>query len=148
VPRPKLWISLFILLAIGLHAVPVVFYQGQRQTRWPFLAWAMYAKSLPPGPIETKQRRLVGITQSGVEEALSAPLVGVTRSTYGRTYIQPMWAGDSSAARQLVARLNPGREDPFVAVRLEGETYTVTDTGVVKAPFSPIVYRVDTSGAR
>lgn len=147
-PQPKLWISLLILLAIGLHAVPVVFYQGQRQTRWPFLAWAMYAKSLPPGPIETKQRRLVGVTLNGDEETVTAPLVGVSRSTFGRTYIQPMWAGDSTAALALITRLNREREDPFVAVRLEGETYTVTDTGVVKEPFPPVIYRADRSGKR
>ena len=43
-------ISLFILLILGLHAIPVLWYQGERQTRWPFLAWAMYARSFPPGP--------------------------------------------------------------------------------------------------
>jgi hypothetical protein len=40
------------------------------------------------------------------------------------------------------------REDPFVAVRLEGETYTVTDTGVAKRPFPTITFGVGPSGAR
>ena len=57
----KTRISLFILLIIGLHAVPVVFYQGERQTRWPFLAWAMYSQSYPAGPITVAKRPKVRV---------------------------------------------------------------------------------------
>ena len=47
----KTRISLFIVVIIALHAVPVLSYERGRQTRWPFLSWTMYAKSFPPGPI-------------------------------------------------------------------------------------------------
>ena len=70
--QPKAWISLFIVLVIGLHAVPVISFQGNRQTRWPILAWAMYAKSIPPGPIEMMKRRIVGFTAGGRQELVGA----------------------------------------------------------------------------
>ena len=70
----KTRISLFIVLIIALHAVPVLYERG-RQTRWPFLSWTMYAKSFPPGPITMATRRLVATSASGREE--------VTRSFSG-----------------------------------------------------------------
>ena len=73
----KLWISALILLVLGLHAIPVISYQGHRQTRWPFLAWAMYARSWPPGPIQTMDRALVGRTAAGTEEEVTAWLAGL-----------------------------------------------------------------------
>lgn len=146
--RSKRLVSLFIVLAIGLHAVPVVFYQGQRQTRWPFLAWAMYAKSLPPGPIETRQRRLIGVTAGGEEEAVTSPLVGVSKSTFGRYYVQPMGRGDSARARELIERLNRRRDVPIVELRLEGETYSVSDTGIVKETHPTVSFPADPSAGR
>jgi hypothetical protein len=146
--RSKRVASLFIILAIGLHAVPVVFYQGQRQTRWPFLAWAMYAKSLPPGPIETKQRRLIGVTPDGDEESVTSPLVGLSKSTFGRYYVQPLGRGDSARARELLQRLNGRREEPFVALRLEGETYTVSDSGIVKETHPTVTFLADSPAGR
>ena len=50
-----------------------------------------------------------------------------------RLYIQPMMQGDSSAARQLAGLLNRERRDSIVEIRLETETYTATDSGIVKS---------------
>ena len=139
--RPyKIWISTVILLVIGLHAVPVL-HAGLRKRIWPILDWAMYKDASPPGPIETDRKRIVGITASGRREVISKELVGLSSFALDRLYAKPMKVGDSTAARQLMDRLNRQRQDPFVEVRLEVVTFTATDSGVVKYANPPLRYR-------
>lgn len=146
-PR-KLAISIVILLIIGLHAVPVLSYQGNRQDRWPILAWAMYARALPPGPIETTLRQIVGVTRQGRQEQLDGRALGLSQTAIRRLYLQPMWLGDSSAARQLLQRVNRGRHDPLVEVRVEGQKYTLS-SGVVREEKLPVVaYRMASGVSR
>ncbi len=146
--QPKTLISILILLAIGLHAAPVLLHQGQRQTLWPFLIWSMYKDSRPPGPIKGWKTRIIGVTARGESERVTPFLVGLSGSTIGRMYIQPMAKGDSSAARRLMTRLNRERQDPIVELRLERETYTVTDTGLVRTDDPAIIYRDRPSESR
>jgi hypothetical protein len=147
--QPKLLISVFILLMIGLHFVPVLRRgQGARNIFWPFLTWTMYKDSRPPGPIEARKRRLIGITSKGQAEEVTAKVVGLGPPALARRYLQPMLAGDSSAAQQLISRLNLRREDPFIELRMEGERYTVTDAGIVKEDIPVITYRVHPSESR
>jgi hypothetical protein len=146
-PR-KLAISIVILLIIGLHAVPVLSYQGHRQTRWPILAWAMYARALPPGPIQTTVRYIVGVSQQGTQERVTPPLVGLSKTALRKLYLQPMWLGDSSAARQLLQRLNRDRNDPLVELRVEGEKYTLRDGVVLQEKLPVVAYRMDPSEPR
>ena len=68
-------------------------------------------------------------------------LVGLSPFVLRASYEQPMWRGDSSAAQQLFMRLNLQRQDPFVELRLETETYTVTDTGLTKEKNPVATYR-------
>lgn len=143
--QPKLWISIFILLVIGLHAVPVLSFQGNRQTRWPILAWAMYAKSNPPGPIEMMKRRIVGVTAAGRQELVTPHLVGVNRGALTTRYVRSMWLGDTAVAQQLLSRLNHERKDPFVELRLEGEKYTLVGDSIVKEDFPVLTYRAGQS---
>jgi hypothetical protein len=105
----------------------------------------MYKDSRPAGPIQATRRRIIGITQKGQTEEVTASLVGLGPPAMSKLYIRPMLAGDSSAVRRLVDRLNPGREDPFVAIRIENETYTVSDTGLVRADGPVLTYRVEPS---
>ena len=144
----KVWISTLILLVLGLHAVPVVFYQGHRQDRWPFLAWAMYAKSHPPGPVETMNRLLIGTTSKGKEEEVSPGLVGLSKPAFRNAYVNPLYQGDSASARELISRLNRGRGDPFVELRTVGMKYTLSRTGVVTEELPVITYRAALSGSR
>ena len=144
----KILISLLIILAVGLHAVPVLDNQGQRQTYWPFLKWSMYKDSRAPGPVQSQKRRIVGITAAGEKDTITWRILGLSRSTMGRMYIQPMMAGDSSVARGLFTRLNRDRRDPFVELHLEIETYTITDTGIVRRDNPAIVYRANSSESR
>jgi hypothetical protein len=144
----KTRISLFILLIIGLHAVPVVFYQGERQTRWPFLAWAMYSRSYPPGPITVAKRRVVVTLASGKEEEITGPLVGLPSFAFRETYIAPLWQGDSTPAYELMQRLNRERKDPVVRLRLEDVRLTMVDTGVVRDTLPPLTYQAHPSGSR
>jgi hypothetical protein len=136
-----------ILLVIALHAVPVL-HAGLRKRIWPILDWAMYKDAQAPGPIETDRKRIVGITASGQREVVSKEVVGLSSFALDRLYAKPMKAGDSSAARQLLLRLNRQREDPFVEIRLEAETYTATDTGIVRRAHPPITYRVEPAPSR
>jgi len=139
--QPKLWISLFILAVIALHALPVISYQGHRQTRWPILAWAMYAKSYPSGPVETYNRWGVLVTAQGQRIELTAHMVGVSGPGLWKHYIRPLIRGDAALARELFTRLNRNRTDSIVELRAEGERYVVTDTGLDTLPLPPITYR-------
>jgi len=144
--QPKVWVSAFILVIIGLHAVPVLFYQGFRQTRWPILAWAMYAKSYPPGPVETMRKRIVAVTGRGEQLDVGSSLVGISRAAVGKSYSRPLWDGDTAVAQELFRRLNRNRPDPIVELRLESEKFSVADTGLVTEIFPPIVYRAERPG--
>jgi hypothetical protein len=137
--RSRVWISIFILLVIAMHAVPLVS-SGMRRKGWPFLEWAMYHDSRPPGPIQATKRRITGVTLKGEKVAVTPYLLGLSIFTLQSLYAQPMMRGDSSAAQQLFGRLNLQREDPFVELRLESERYTVTDTGVVKEDNPVVTY--------
>jgi hypothetical protein len=148
VRQPKLLISIFILLMVGLHALPVILRQGEHQTLWPFLAWAMYKDSRPAGPVQAEERLLFGVTAKGAREEVAWPMTGLSRPALGRNVIQPMLAGDSSSARDLINRVNVGRDDPFVEVLLEVDRYTISDTGLVKERLPVIAYRVSSTGAR
>ncbi|MBA3318822.1 MAG: hypothetical protein H0T50_12135 [Gemmatimonadales bacterium] len=138
-PQRKTWISLLILVILGLHALPVVSYQAQAQTRWPFLAWAMYAKSYPPGPIQVAQRRVLGTTSSGSELEITPVLAGLTKPAFRNTYLVPLARHDSAAAQRLLNRLNRG-SDSIVTIRLEELTLTLTDSGVVRRDHPIVTY--------
>ena len=108
----------------------------------------MYKDSRPPGPIQGLRNRVTVITQNGKEKVVTPNLVGLSGSTLGRMYLQPLRRGDSSAAQRLIDRLNRKREDPFVELRFQSTTYTVTDTGVVREDKPVLTYRVDPSRPR
>jgi len=143
--QPKLWISLLILLVLGLHALPVLSYQGYRQTRWPFLTWAMYARSYPPGPIQVMVRRLIARATSGTEEEVTSYHVGLSQAAFRNAYLVPLSKHDSTAARELLTRLNQERDDKFVRVRLEQVQSTLSDTGIVREEL-PVIYYQATPG--
>ena len=138
--QPKTWISAAIITVMALHALPVVSYQGYRQTRWPILAWAMYAKSYPPGPVQTDRRRLVAVTAGGAQIPITAPLAGVPLPAMGKAFIRPLMQGDSATAQELFRRLNRTRTDPVTEIRVEVELFAVTDTGVVTRTLPPVTY--------
>jgi hypothetical protein len=139
--QPKVWTSLFIILVIGLHALPVISYQGNRQTRWPFLSWSMFAQPVPPGPIQMTRRFIYGFTAGARRELITASLVGINQSTYGRGFVRPMAQGDTAVAQRLFRRLNDRRDDPFVELRVETEVSTLVGDSVVKQSLPPVSYR-------
>jgi hypothetical protein len=139
--NPKVWISGLILLVLGLHALPVISYQGLRQTRWPFLTWAMYAKSFPPGPIETMDRSLIGTTASGADEEVTPWLVGLSRPAFRNAYVNPLFKGDSVVARELLSRINRNRADRFMEIRTVGKRYSVTDSGILTEHLPVFTFR-------
>jgi hypothetical protein len=145
--QPKLWVSILIVLALGLHAVPAIERPGVKQVMWPFLVWGMYKESRGPGPITADKRRIIGVTGSGRREELEADLTGLSSPALGRDFVSPMMAGDSVAARRLFRRINSGRSDPFVELRVEVERYTVADTGLVRKDNPIMAYRLDPADA-
>jgi hypothetical protein len=146
--QPKLWVSVLIVLAIGLHAVPAILRPGARQVTWPFLVWGMYKESRGPGPVTADRRRIVAVTASGSQRELEADVTGLSSPALGRDFVRPMMEGDSVAARRLFQRINAGRSDPFVELRVEIDRYTIADTGLVRN-YTPIMaYRLDPADAK
>lgn len=141
--RPsKTAISIAILLVLALHAVPVVSARVRLRT-WPFLEWTMYHNALPAGPVKADVRRLVAVTADGREVPVDKNLAGLSSFVLIREFIQPIQAGDSSAARRLLTRLNRQPDGGFVEIRLKVTTYAVTDTGMVQTVQPVISYRND-----
>ena len=139
-PRPKTLVSIVIVLVIGLHAVPVL-YRSERGTLWPFMRWTMYRNSRKAGPIDTHQRRILAITATGRSDTVTPRLLGLSITVLKQRYLVPIATGDLSPAPELIDRLNRHRDDPVVELRLEGETYTVTDTGIVRTDDPVVTYR-------
>jgi hypothetical protein len=139
-PRRKTLVSMVILLVIGLHAVPVL-YRSERGTLWPFMQWAMYKNSRKAGPIDTHLRRILAITATGRSDTVTPRLLGLSITVLQQRYLAPIAKGDLSSAPELIDRLNRHRDDPVVELRLEGETYTVTDTGIVRTDDPVVTYR-------
>jgi hypothetical protein len=143
----KAWVSLWIVLAVGLHAVPIVLRQRQNQTTWPWLTWAMYKDSRPAGPIVGERRRLSGVTRAGRPVSIDEDSVGLSKFVVNRLFVRPWLLGDTTAAPRLVAHLNQRRRDPLVGIRLSVETYTVTDSGTAVRKRT-LSYEPDVTGAR
>jgi hypothetical protein len=146
-PPYKTLISFVILLVIGLHAVPVL-YRSERGTLWPFMQWAMYKSSRKAGPIDVHQRRILAITADGRRDTVTPHLLGLSITVLKQRYLVPMANGDLSPAPELIARLNRHRSDPVVELRLEGETHTITDTGIVRTNDPLVTYRAGLRGSR
>jgi hypothetical protein len=145
--QPKLWVSVLIVLALGLHAVPAIQRPGVKMVTWPFLVWGMYKESRGPGPVTADKRRIIAITASGGREELKANLTGLSSYALGRDFVRPMMEGDSMAARRLFHRINTGRSDPFVELRVEVERYTIVDTGLERKD-KIMAYRLDPADAK
>ena len=128
---PKTLISIAILVLVAVHVVPVL-HAGMRKRMWPILDWAMYKDPKPDGPVQMDKKRLLAVTARGDTATVDKEVVGVSSFVIDRLYTKPMRAGDATAARALFTRLNRTRDDPFVELRLESETYSVTDEGIVK----------------
>ena len=135
--RRKAVASVVIVLVIGLHAVPVI-HSAERGTLWPFMVWAMYKHSRPAGPVEVNQRRILAVTASGARDTVTPHLLGVSITVLDQRYHRPLMSGDPTVVPALFERLNRWRTDPYVALQLESETYTVTGTGLERRD-NPIV---------
>lgn len=146
-PLRKTLISIVILFVIGLHAVPVL-YRSERGTVWPFMQWAMYKNSREAGPIDVRQRRLFAITSTGQRDTVTPHLLGLSITVLKNRYLVPISTGDLSPAPRLIERLNRHRDDPVVELRLEGETYTLTDSGIVRMDDPVVTYRAGIPASR
>jgi hypothetical protein len=133
-------ISAFILLVLGLHALPVLSYQGAQQTRWPFLVWAMYARSTPPGPIRAFMYQLFAVSRHGRTRRILAKDLGLTTPAFNGLYIGPFSRGDTSAGRWLVDRLNRVGPDSVAQIRLEIRQYRLVDPGIAVDTLPDVVY--------
>jgi hypothetical protein len=102
----------------------------------------MYKGSRPPGPIRTVKKHIVGVTLKGMRQAVTPEFLGSSHFAIQGLYEMPMWRGDSLAAEKLFRRLNRQRADSFVELRLESETYIVTDTGLARKDNPAITYHV------
>ncbi len=138
--RGKTLASVLIVLAIGLHAAPVVLH-AERGTLWPFMRWTMYKNSRPAGPVEAHARRILVVTGSGARDTVTPHLLGLSITVLKQKYFAPIMSGDTAAAHELIELLNRSRTDPYVELRMESETYTVTDTGLARRSNPAFTYR-------
>lgn len=141
-PSRKTVISIVIALVIGLHAAPVVLW-GERGTLWPFMRWTMYMNSRALGPIDVNQRRIVAVTAGGASDTVTDRLLGLSITVLKQRYLGPIGRGDEAAAGDMIARLNEGRTDSVVELRVSNEVYTVTDTGIAKTVEPELVFGAD-----
>jgi hypothetical protein len=133
-------ISAFILLVLALHALPVLSYQGAQQTRWPFLVWAMYARSTPPGPIQAFMYQLSAVSAHGTTRTITAKDIGLSTPGFNGLYIGPFSRGDTSAGRWLLDRLNRIGPDSVAQIRLQRLQYRLIDSGIAVDTLPGVVY--------
>ena len=146
---PKIGISILILLVIALHAAPVI-YSAERKTLWPFLRWSMYKGSVGSDGVRAHKRQVIGRSAGGEEVVVTPELAGLSPTVLDQRFLFPMWKGDPAAAQALIARLNGWRADPLVELRIESETWAVTDGRLTKRENPVISFAAEppSSGAR
>lgn len=137
--RRRTLVSAVIVLVIGLHAVPLAF-RAERGTVWPFMQWAMYKNSRPAGPVQVQQRRILALRASGAQDTVTPHLLGLSITVLDQRFLRPLMQGDSSVVPALFERLNRNQDDRFVELRLESESYTVTDTGLARRANPVVTY--------
>ncbi len=141
----KTLVSTVIVLVIGLHALPPM-WRAERGTLWPFMQYAMYKNSRGPGPVQTTDRRIIAVMASGREDTVTTDLLGLSVTVLEQRFLKPLATGDTSAVPVLVERLERVAEnEPVVELRLESETFTVTDTGVTRTDNPVLRYPVTAS---
>jgi len=139
----KRWVSILVAIVLGLQVIPVAYkLRHHDQPFWPIMAWGMYREARDPGPIRTTLTRTMGVTARDLDVPVDAVLTGLPDDTFHRLYADPMAAGNAAAARSLASRLNAMREDPFVELRVQVETDTITKHGVAKDLSPPLAYKV------
>jgi hypothetical protein len=138
--RRKSLTAIVILLVLGLHLIPIVS-RAERDTVWPFMIWAMYKHSRPAGPVEVNQRYILAVTASGARDTVTPELLGLSITILDQRFHRPLMGGDTTVVPALFERLNQGRSDPYVELRLVSETYTVTDTGLARRRNPVVTYR-------
>jgi hypothetical protein len=145
---PKLYISIAILLIIGLHALPVLQeLRGHRQTFWPIMAWGMYRRAHDPKqPIQASRHRIMATTAGGSAVEIGPAEAGLGYFAFHRFYLGAMSTGDADAARRLADRLSPHRQDPIIELRVESETYRLSGSGLVKGHDVVATYPVGSRG--
>jgi hypothetical protein len=143
--RQKTVASIVILVVLGLHLVPLAS-RAERDTLWPFMIWAMYKNSRPAGPVEANRRHIIALTASGVPDTVTPELLGLSITILDQRWHRPLMGGDTTVIPSLFERLNRGRTDPYVELRLVSETYTVTDTGLARRTNPVVTYRAPEVG--
>jgi hypothetical protein len=140
----KLFISIMIVLIVGLHILPVLQeLHGNRQTFWPIMAWGMYRKSYDPDrSLKTLVRRIIGVTLQNDIIEVTAFDAGLGDFGFHRLFVRPMLIGDSFAARRLADLVNRELNDLIVELRVQTETFTIIDTGISRETSSIMTYHI------
>ena len=133
-------ISAFIVLVLGASCSPVLSWQGAQQTRWPFLVWAMYAQSTPPGPIQAFVSQLVAVSPHGTTREITSRDVGLSVPALASRYTRPFSRGDTTAGRWPVDRLNRVRQDSVAQIRLQTVRYRLVEPGIAVDTLPDVVF--------
>jgi hypothetical protein len=155
-------ISLFIVMVIGLHVLPLLQeLSGKRQTLWPIMVWGMYRYAHPSDKkINARKIYISARTESGdiLEIApIRHPIVfnflrrnykkhshRVPLAHYGykRLFVEPMWQGNKHAAIKLANLLNQDRQDRITHIHIQTHFYNMGDAGIEKVGVPVITYKV------
>jgi predicted DCC family thiol-disulfide oxidoreductase YuxK len=142
---PEILISVLIAFAVALHgwanvakAIVPSSWMGDRS--WPFLAYGMYRTSYGPGTIRATKSQLFALTARGDEFKVAPEVTALYGPALNRHYLGPMRNGNRAATRRLADRINIGRSDPVVGFRSDGETYAITDSGVILESRQSVTY--------
>jgi hypothetical protein len=117
----KLFLSVLIVAVIAMQASTFRF--GTRV--WPFMAYCMYAASIPPGPIETVTHTVVGVTAGGNEITIEPKDAGLAYWAFRDQFLKPMNRGEGDAAGELATIMNRRRHDPVVSILFKKTTHTL-----------------------
>lgn len=135
-------VSLFILVILGLQAVPVMReWTGARETLWPFLSWGMFRHASGP-PVQAERLRMFASTGEG-SRIVGAADTGFDRFGFRRYYQVPILAGDSTAVKELAQRLSDRWRVQVHWIVLERTAFTLsrdslrTTTTVRRVPAEP-----------
>lgn len=140
-------LSMFILLILGLHLVPIVReWTGARETLWPFLSWGMFRHDSRP-PVVADRLRIVASTPEGSRLVVPAD-TGFDRFGFRRFYQMPFRAGDFAPAQELARRLSRRWRTSIDSILVEKTTFTLSREGLRTSTIVRRVGTPDSAGER
>lgn len=121
---PKKHVLPSILIAIFLGMQMSTFVTGTAV--WPWMGYAMYAYPKRP-PVRHSDSRLYVVLEDGEQLDVDETSVGLPKSVYKDTMLQPISRGKTEVADEVKQRVESTIGRVVADVRIETRTYTAED---------------------